>query len=42
LPPEPMFASHHLRWLDALVDWTPIPAAALAAFGEELRRPGAV
>ncbi|HEY3067312.1 MAG TPA: acyl-CoA dehydrogenase family protein [Methylomirabilota bacterium] len=41
-PPEAMFTSHHLRWLDALVDWTPIPAPALAAFGEELRRPGAV
>jgi len=41
-PPEPLFAGHHVQWLDAIIDWSPIPAAALATFGEELRRPGSV
>jgi len=28
---EPVFAARHLDWLDAIVDWTPIPADALRA-----------
>jgi alkylation response protein AidB-like acyl-CoA dehydrogenase len=29
-PGRPLFSTQHLEWLEALADWTPVPAAALA------------
>jgi hypothetical protein len=30
---EPLFTTRQLKWLEALVDWTPVPVQALADVG---------
>ncbi len=32
-PPAPLFRAPALAWLEALIDWTPVPAEALSAAG---------